>query len=301
MPSSGMRRALPWVTVGLLALGVGAGAGLGIAGQSPTPGPLSATGQISRIVAATRQAGTARFTYSSNNTSTNRLLRASTRGSGEVNFGRDVMRTAERDKSIGFSGTSAATEKPEVQDNVMEEVWIGRTEYTQIGFDNDPNSPWLKGITWPKDSFGPFGALGFVGPLGELSLDEGVPGLRVEAAGSGTVHGVETTEYRLVVPTCGASTPSNGLSESTGPLQLWVDALGRLVQARQSITEDIAKNAHLGAAFAGEPFPTGRVTSVSIIDLGDFGAPAAIAAPPVVLAHGSSGGGFIEAKRGPCH
>ena len=65
-----MRRALPWVTVGLLVLGVGAGVGLGIAGQTPTPAPLTATGQISRIVAATRRAGTARFTYSSSSTST---------------------------------------------------------------------------------------------------------------------------------------------------------------------------------------------------------------------------------------
>ncbi len=211
-----MRRAPPWVTVGLLILGVGAGAGLGISGQTPTQGPLTATGQISRIVAATRQARTARFTYSSTNTSTNRLLRGSTRGSGEVNFARDVMRTAERDRSIGFSGTSAATEKPVVQVDVMDDVWIGRTEYTRIGFDDNPDSPWLKGPTWPKDSFGPLGALQMVGPLGELSLDEGVPGLRVEDAGRGTAHGVETTEYRIVVPTCGASTPSDGLSESTG-------------------------------------------------------------------------------------
>jgi hypothetical protein len=300
MPSSGMRRALPWVTVGLLILGVGAGAGLGIAGQSPTPGPLTATGQISRIVAATRQARTARFTYSSNNTSTNRLLRGSTRGSGEVNFSRHVMRTVERDRSIGFSGTSAATEKPVVQDNDMEDVWIGRTQYTRIEFDNDPHSPWLKGPTWPKDSFGPLGALGFVDPLGQLSADEGVPGLRIEAAGSATVHGVETTQYRLVMPTCGASTRSDGLTESIAPLQLWVDGHGRLVQARESITEDIAKDAHLGTAFAGEDFPTGRVTSVGIIDLGHFGAPAAIAAPPVEITHATSGGSFIEAKRGPC-
>ena len=295
-----MRRALPWVTVGLLILGVGAGAGLGISGQTPTQGPLTATGQISRIVAATRQARTARFTYSSTNTSTNRLLRGSTRGSGEVNFARDVMGTAERDRSIGFSGTSAATEKPVVQDDVMDDVWIGRTEYTRIEFDDNPDSPWLKGPTWPKDSFGPLGALQMVGPLGELSLDEGVPGLRVEDAGPGTVHGVETTEYRIVVPTCGASTPSDGLSESTGALKLWVDGHGRLVQARQSITEDIAKNAHLGDVLAGEGLPVGRVTSVSIIDLGDFGAPTAIAAPPVVITHASEGGGFITAKRGPC-
>jgi hypothetical protein len=296
-----MRRALPWVTVGLLILGVGAGAGLGVAGQTPAPAALTATRQISLIVAATRRAQTARFTYSSSDASANRLLRGSTRGSGEVNFGADTMQTVERDRSVGYSGTSATTEKPVVQDNVMDDMWIGRTEYTRFVFDNDPDSPWVKGPTWPKDTFGPIGALQEVGPLGELSLDQGVPGLRVEDAGSGTVHGVETTEYRLVVPTCGASTPSDGISESTEPLQLWVDGHGRLVQARQSITEDIAKNAYLGAAFAGKGFPAGRVTNVSIIDLGDFGAPAAIAAPPVVDTRASGGSGFIEARRGSCH
>ncbi len=38
-----MRRALPWVTVGLLVVGVGVGAGLGIAGQTPAPPALTAT------------------------------------------------------------------------------------------------------------------------------------------------------------------------------------------------------------------------------------------------------------------
>jgi hypothetical protein len=295
-----MRRALPWVTVGLLVLGVGAGVGLGIAGQTPTPAPLTATGQISRIVAATRRAGTARFTYSSSSTSTNRFLRASTRGRGEVDFGAATLHTTERDRSIGFSGTSAATEKPVAQDNVVDQVLIGRTEYTRLGFDDDSDSPWMKGPTWPKDTFGSLGALQQVGPLGALSLDEGAPGLRVEATGPGTVHGVETTEYQFVVPTCGAITPSDGISESTGPLQLWVDGHGRLLQARQSMTEDVAKNADLGPAFPEEGLLAGRVTTVSIIDLGDFGAPVAIAAPPVLETHGSEGSGFIEAKRGPC-
>jgi hypothetical protein len=295
-----MRRALPWVTVGLLVLGVGAGVGLGIAGQTPTAAPLTATGQISRIVAATRQAGTARFTYSSTSTSTNRLLRGSTTGRGEVDFGAATLQTTERDRSIGFSGTSATTEKPVAQDNVIDQVWIGRTEYTRLEFDDDSDSPWMKTATWPKDSFGSLGALQDVGPLGMLSVEEGVPGLRVEAAGSGPVHGVETTEYQLVVPTCGATTPSDGIRESTGPLQLWVDGQGRLLQARQSMTEDIAKNAHLGAAFAGGGLPSGRVTTVSSVELGDFGAPVAIAAPPVVLTHASGGSGFITLKRGPC-
>jgi hypothetical protein len=295
-----MRRTLPWVTVGLLVMGVGAGVGLGIAGQTPTPAPLTATGQILRIVAATRQAGTARFTYSSVNSSTNRLLRGSSTGSGAVNFSRHTMRTVERQRSIGFSGSTVSTEKPVAQDSVMDDVWIGRTEYLRLDPDTFRDAPWLKGVTFPKDSFGPLGLLQEVSPLGELSLDQGAPGLRVDAGGSGTVHGVETTEYRIVVPTCGAATPSHGISQTTGPLQLWVDGHGRLVQARQSITEDVAKNARVGVALAGGDFPVGRVTIVSTLDLGDFGAPVAIAAPRVLITNSSGEQGFAISFRARC-
>jgi hypothetical protein len=252
------------------------------------------------MVTATRSAGTARFTSTSSNASTNRLLRGSTRGSGEVNFAHGAMRTVERERSVELSGTSAATAKPVAQDSVMDNVWIGRTEYFRFEADNDPAAPWVKGATWPRNSFGPLGALQEVGPLGALSLDEGVPGLRIEDAGSATVHGVETSEYRIVVPTCGTATPLHGISESTGPLELWVDGHDRLVQARQTTTEDITKDAQVGDALAGESFPTGRATSISTVDLRDFGAPASIAAPPVVDTQASGGSGFITAVRGRC-
>jgi hypothetical protein len=298
-----MRRALPWVTVGLLVLGVGAGVGLGIAGQTTTPRALTATRQIARIVAATRGAETARFSYSSSNASTNRLLRGSTRGTGVVNFADDAMRTVESDQSIGSSGTSAATAKPVVQHNVTDEIWIGRTEYTRFASDNELvslHAPWVKGATWPKDSFGPLGAVGQIGPLGELGLDESVPGFRLQDAGSGMVRGVEATQYRIVVPTCGTSGPTEGITETTTPLQLWVDSHGRLVQARMSSTEDIAKNAHVEEQLPGGGFPPGRITIVSTIDLGDFGAPTAIAAPAVVHTQSSGGSGFITLKRRNC-
>ena len=94
-----MRRALPWLTVGLLVLGVSAGAGLGISGQSSTPVTPSATQQIDRIVAATLRAQTARFTYSDTTASSNRLLRSTDEGSGQIDFGHDTMRADERDRA----------------------------------------------------------------------------------------------------------------------------------------------------------------------------------------------------------
>jgi hypothetical protein len=296
-----MRRALPWVTVGLLILGLGAGTGLGIAGQASTTPAPTATRQMALIVAATRRAQTARFSYSDTTASPNRLLRRTDRGSGEIDFGRSTMRTVERDRSTGFSGTSAATAKAVPQDIVIDNVWIGRTEYTRLRPHDlrDPDPPWLEGATWPKDSFGPLGALGQIGPLGELALDESVPGFRVESAGSGMVQGVETRQYRIVVPRCGASPQTDGLRESMQPLELWVDGRGRLVQARLTNTEDITKEAHLGIRLPGG-FPTGRATTVSTVDLTAFGAPVAISAPTVAHSDGSSSSGFVMVKRAHC-
>ena len=297
-----MRRALPWVTVGLLIVGVGAGVGLGVAGQTPAPVPPTATRQIAGIVAATRRAGTVRFSYSDSSASPNPLLRQSDRGSGEIDFGNDTMSTLERDRSTGLSGTSTTTTKEVAQDVVMNQVWIGRTEYTRFRPETSPglDTPWLKGATWPKDSFGPLGALGQIGPLGELALDESVPGFRVEDAGSDMVDGTEATRYRILVPLCGASAPQDGITESMAPLELWVDGGDRLVRARMSTTEDITKEAHLGDLAAGQGLLTGRVTTVSTIDLGHFGAPAAIAAPRVVNAHASQSFGFATSTSGHC-
>ena len=297
-----MRRALPWVTVGLVIVGVGAGVGVGVTGQTPAPSPPTATRQIAGIVAATRQAGTARFSYSDSSASPNRLLRQFDRGRGEIDFGNDTMSTVERDRSTGLSGTSTTTTKEVAQDVVMNQVWIGRTEYTRFRPETSPglDTPWLKGATWPKDSFGPLGALGQIGPLGELALDESVPGFRVEDAGADMVDGTEATRYRIVVPRCGASAPHDGITESMAPLELWVDGGDRLVQARMSTTEDITKEAHLGDLAAGQGLLTGRVTTVSTIDLGHFGAPAAIAAPQVVNARASQSFGFATLKSGHC-
>jgi hypothetical protein len=297
-----MRRALPWLTVGLLILGLGAGTGLGIAGQTSTPRTLTASRQISRIVVATRRAQTARITYSDSTASPNRLLRRSDRGSGEIDFGRHTMHTVERDRSTGFSGTGAQTARAVAQDNVTDDVWIGRTEYTRIDQVNnlDLDPPWSKGATWSKNSFGPLGALGQIGPLGELALDESVPGFRVEDAGSGMVRGVRTTRYRIVVPLCGTAAAQDGITQSMQPLQLWVDGQGRLVQARLSNTEDITKAAYLRDQLAGEGELTGRLTTISAIDLGDFGAHVAITAPRVRNTQGSDSFGFIGLKRGPC-
>ena len=77
-----MRRALPWLLVGFVAVGAGIGMGIGIAGQSPT-----AQAQISQIVRTTEEAGTARYTISAAvSIGPNSKLRTGFSASGEINF-----------------------------------------------------------------------------------------------------------------------------------------------------------------------------------------------------------------------
>ena len=68
-----MRRLIPWMLVGLVAVAGLAGALVGVAGH---PSATSAEPRLSEIIAATRAAGTARFTYSSVTSSPNPLLRS---------------------------------------------------------------------------------------------------------------------------------------------------------------------------------------------------------------------------------
>jgi hypothetical protein len=295
-----VRAVLPWATVGLLVLGTATGAGLGLAGQSP--GQLTAAQEISRIIATTRGARTARFSYSSVNVSSNPHLRSSTSGEGLVNFRSDSMSTTERDRSSELSETTTATSAHRIdQGTVFDEIWIGATEYTRlrIAIADDSYSPWIKDPAGPKDSPGAFGAFEEIGPLGSLTLDESVHGMQVDDTGHERVRGVETTVYRLVLPACMAASRGNGFSESLGPTELWVDGKGRLVQARSS-TRLVISNKRHGTAPPIGGVVAGRVASVDIIHIDDFGAPATITAPHVETSVGVGESGFALSRRTGC-
>jgi hypothetical protein len=296
-----VRRALPWGLITLLALGVAAGAGLGATIPLSTPHTLSAARQITRFMAATRAAGTARFSATDIGASTNPALRSSGRQQGVVNFVTNSLRVSERDQSTGVSatGTSAPTEVR--QDNLINSVWIGRTEYVSVDFGNLPadmpaSSQWIKEATWPKNTFGPLGVLGQIDLLGQLSIELSARGLHLEDRGRAVVRGERTTAYEvIVVPSCPASKGRVRIS----PIELWVDGQGRLVQARSTEQVDITKKMvdHLPN---GGDAQTGRIADVLTVQLGHFGARAGITAPPVFPSHGSGGSEFAEAKLEAC-
>jgi hypothetical protein len=252
-------------------------------------------------MAATRGAGTARFSATEVGASGNPALRSSARQQGVVNFVTNSMRMSERDQSTGLAVTGTSAPKEVRQDNLINSIWIGRTEYVSVDFGNLPpdapaSSRWIKQATWPKNAFGPLGALGQVDLLGQLSIELSARGLHLEDRGPAVVGGVRTTAYVVVVvPTCPASKGRVRIS----PIELWVDGRGRLVQARSTEHVDITKKMVDHLPNGGEA-QTGRIADVLTVQLGDFGARAAISAPPVLASQGSGSSGFAEAKLEAC-
>ena len=98
-----MRRAIGWALFGLVILVSAGGAWLGIETGSGAPRPSGPT-FLAQVMAATRDAGTARFTYSAATTSSGPLRNSSTSGRGSVNFTTDSVSTAERDRGTSFEG-----------------------------------------------------------------------------------------------------------------------------------------------------------------------------------------------------
>ena len=261
-----MRRVLPWALVAMLVV-VGAGAALvGLEGQSTTAAPVPFTRQL---IAATRAARTARFTYSSVSYSSNPRLRNSEVGEGSVDFASRSISTSERDGPI-----PATADEPS---RTNRQIWIGRTTYLRLKISGSPDSAvWIKSATFPPGSFGSLGALGTVAAVGELVTDATVEGLSLQSLGSETIHGVPTTRYLLVRPWCrsGAGASTTAVS----PTEVWVDSQYRLVQARSLIRFTIPQ----GDSPGPDASLAGRTTTVSTIRLFDFGAPVSITAPRTI-------------------
>ncbi len=81
--------------------------------------------------------------------------------------------------------------------------------------------------------------------------------------GRPTLEGTATTEYRVALP--GSS--QGGLHVAPHPLYLWLDALGRIRQARETEVE------------TGVPGQRGAVSFTLSVDFTDFGLPVHITAP----------------------
>jgi hypothetical protein len=254
--------------VGLVAVAGLVGALVGVAGH---PSAASAEPRLSAIVATLRAAGTARFTYSSVTSSPNPLLRSISVGRGAVDFRTDSMTTVERDKETQISQGDTGPSRPTTQTLVNDQIFIGRSFYTQFGIVSShfPDR-WTKG-TFPKASFGLLGVFDEVDPVGDLEGDLTTHGTKVELLGPERLGGAAVNRYRVVVPACAATPHTTGPRDVVGPIDLWLDGEGRLVQIR-----DAMHVTNPAGAFRGSS------TITSTIRLSDFGAPVTVSAPKVI-------------------
>lgn len=289
-----MRRAIGWALVGLVILVSAGGAWLGIETGSGASLPSGRT-FLAQVIAATRDGGTARFTYSSATTSSGPLRNSSTSGRGSVNFTTNSVSTAERDRGTSFEATNGGVSHVVPQTSLLDQIWIGRTAYNRLASLPGPlGAPWTR-LNFPPGSFGSLGPLSIIAPIETLDTEISIPGLRVVDLGSGLVQGSRATRYMLVAPTCAVSKASG--EESTSPVEIWLDSQGRLVQARDSVRirltrQEIARlSPPIGSTTYIEWGLASQSVTVSTIRLFDFGARVTISAPQTVPSGSSSSSG----------
>jgi hypothetical protein len=289
---------VPWLLLGLLVLGSALGVGFGIS-QQPTP--TTALTLMSRIIRATRAGVSARFIYTDVTKSTNPLLRSDTFGVGTVNFTADAMRTTQVERATDVNTTDHSSPRPSTQSTVDNDIWIKNTEYVRLPITAHVlGSPWTKGATFPSGSFGLLGVLGTMSPLGALEADASLSGLKVENRGRAAVHGIETTSYLLVAPSCRSLSRHASVSTVASPLQIWVDGHDRLVQVQNMIELTIPSGGWPSLLGVVERSFAGRAHTFSTIRLFDYGRPVSITAPALLPRSGSNSTGFALLAHRSC-
>jgi hypothetical protein len=287
-----MRRLVPWALLGLVLLGTGLGAALG-ATASRTQG-VTPAGWVADLLARTAASGSARFAYTHVSTSTNVAYSSRTAGSGEIDLRTGTVQATEHDHQTEFTSSTGGGSHPERTATRTEFIGIGATMYQSFVPAGLTQFSWTK-MSWHRDPRQQLG-LTFVGnasvALGELAGTRYVVGVR-ELGGS-TVDGVPTTRYELsTAPVCQPVHPSP-LVETQGPILVWVDAHGRLVQ----ITGSVHLSGHLPPEVRSK-FPSfgpvAPVTTTDTLRFSAFGLPVHIEPPTNLLPH-QAGGGLIIAR-----
>jgi hypothetical protein len=268
------------VRLGLLGLATGAGVGLGLAAQ---PGPTAdGRGFLGQVAVATKDAGSARFTFSSVTRSSNRYLASTQTGSGIVSFRSDAGEVSEVNHSTSYSQSGSGPPTVGQTTSVVREVKQGRTVYLDLGAGSLPDdvARWVVERNLPVWLSGAFDLSGLDVLENTLQPD---PSLLVAVApvGSPVVRGTPTTEYAVTtMSTCQAPLARAGPRMTTGPTRVWVDAQGRLVRLQTTTHLVTPPSGTAPASFAG------RSTTVDTLGLRDFGAAVTIHPPaPDQLAH----------------
>lgn len=258
-----VRRAVPWVLVGLLLAGAGAGAELGTVMGA---GPTSAAALLPRILAATRASGSARFSFRSQTDSANPQLRSTSSGAGVVDFASGALSSQVTERATGSSSTNGGPVVVQTELETIREVDVGSARYLSFEPEGAPSaslSSWVR-LEVPR-SFEVSPLLDVLERGTEFGLFPRAAEMAERAVGTATLEGSTTTWYVFdPVAACQLQGPAESVHQRLGPFEIWVDGRDRLVQARTTVTSVL---------------PTGTARTTATVALHDFGAPAHIAPP----------------------
>jgi hypothetical protein len=296
-----MRRLVPWVLVSLIAVGAAGGAVFGIAHRSSSETPSQ---WVAALLATTKKAGTANFSFTQITSSPNVNLRGSLSGNGTANLLTGDARVTEVDHEVGFSSTNGEPMHPVHSTTTQKAIVIGGTIYQAnpipgLGFTNQYHVLALPKL--PRAQRGLSLALNASVALDTLQGPSAVASVRT--LGPETVDGAATTRYEVTyapLRICSPHQPPDVVHQR--PSDVWVDSAGRLVQVRSTsfFNDRPPRGVKVPAVLAG--FPRGPMTTVSTLTFSDFGNPVHLVAPPAsaIAPHGQSSGGSAFSVGGTC-
>ena len=263
---SAARHAAPWALVATVLAGTVGSAALG---ATDGAGPPSPAAWVTRLIATTRAAGSARVWYTSSVVSTGPPARNLTSGSGVLDFADGDLRASGTQSSAWRSPGQARTGSYTLH---LQERRVGGTLYVET--DHVAASTGLEATVgqWSSTRLASTPGSLFPAVLAGPSLPVLSPyyaAVAVRAVGPATVSGVPTTEYRLTSRFDCRLRRGMAQPVQTAPTLVWVDRHGRLLEARERSTWRFTSAT------------TGRSTTTisELVRLGDFGAPVRVARP----------------------
>jgi hypothetical protein len=296
-----VRRLVPWALLAVLLVGLVAGAVIGQVGapSASTSGSAATAGAAGRwvdeLLASTRAARSAHFSYTSVSRSPIAVFNSRVSGRGVVDFAGHRVSVTELQSTPPSQGPQHAHQLSLVPlgDQVTRTVSVGKSTWTQVG------GRWLK-IALPAN---PYDRLGLSAEATAALI--GVEGIEpvgsIRRLGPADVGGVPTTRYQVTTARprpCNARQAAALRGNYIGPTDLWVDGRGRLVQATLTTHADLQVPASLRAKFPSD-VPTGPMVSTSTLRLGHFGVPVKVVVPSDVIS--PPGGRSIALSVRACH
>jgi hypothetical protein len=277
---------------------LGVGCGLGAVIEVARAPQVTPAHWVASVLAATAEAGSAHFTYSSVTTSTNPALASRVVGRGVVDFTSGSVRVTEVDTHRQFTmGLLGARIDATPTVNRSQDIDIGSNDYKDLSGLNGRQA-WIR-LSLPRNPHADLG-LSFADNAGGAldSISDGFEYAEsVRNLGSASSSGIPTT--RFLVTTASACDPprhvaKQPVTEQQGPTTLWVDGQGRLVQVRYSLRIDEVRPPPLFHEAPGVARLTeGRAAMTATLRFSDFGTPVHIKIPPLIhvpssVSHSSS-------------